>query len=189
MQYNEKELIEMSQRGNSEAFGRIYDRHVKTIYDFIFYKTRHRETAEDITSQTFFKALKNISSVDADRSILSWLYKIAHNSVLDHYRTTRHQDDIDDCYDLSDDTDVVGELDNAEEVERVKKYLHALTPLERDIVIMRVWQELSYKEIADIIGKTEANSKMIFSRTLKKLRTLMPLAMMLLYIFHTYYGA
>jgi DNA-binding CsgD family transcriptional regulator len=80
----------------------------------------------------------------------------------------------------------VGALDDAEEVKRVKKYLHTLTPLERDIVIMRVWQELSYKEIADIIGKTEANSKMIFSRTLKKLRTLIPLAAFLLIIFHTY---
>jgi RNA polymerase sigma-70 factor (ECF subfamily) len=170
MQYNEKELIEKSQQGDSEAFGLIYDRHVRTIYDFIYYKTRHKETAEDLASQTFFKALKNISSVDSNRAILSWLYKIAHNSVLDHYRTTRHQDDIDDCYDLSDDTDTIGELDDAEDVKRVKQYLHTLTPLERDIVIMRVWQELSYKEIAEIVGKTEANCKMIFSRTLKKLR-------------------
>jgi RNA polymerase sigma-70 factor, ECF subfamily len=185
MQYNEKELIENSQRGDSEAFGRLYDRHVRTIYDFIYYKTRHKETAEDLTSQTFFKALKNISSVDPDRAIVSWLYKIAHNSVLDHYRTMRHQDDIDDCYDLSDDTDVVGALDNAEEVKKVKDYLHKLTPLERDVVIMRVWQELSYKEIADIIGKSEANSKMIFSRTLKKLRTLIPLAVLFLLIFNT----
>jgi RNA polymerase sigma-70 factor, ECF subfamily len=172
MPYNEKELIEKSQRGDSQAFGQIYDRYIRTIYDFIYFKTRHKETAEDLTSQTFFKALKNISSVDSNRSIHSWLYKIAHNTVLDHYRTTRRQEDIDDCYDLSDDTDVVGTLDNAEEVKKVKGYLHELTPLERDIVIMRVWQELSYKEIAEVIGKTEANSKMIFSRTLKKLRTL-----------------
>lgn len=170
MHYNEKELIERSQQGDSEAFGLIYDRHVRTIYDFIYYKTRHKETAEDLASQTFFKALKNISSVDSDRAILSWLYKIAHNSVLDHYRTTRHQDDIDDCYDLSDDTDTISDLDDAEDVKRVKQYLHTLTPLERDIVIMRVWQELSYKEISEMVGKTEANCKMIFSRTLKKLR-------------------
>jgi RNA polymerase sigma-70 factor, ECF subfamily len=180
MQYNEKELIENSQRGDSQAFGRLYDRHLRTIYDFIYYKTRHKETAEDLTSQTFFKALKNIQSVDPNRSIISWLYKIAHNSVLDHYRTMRHQSDIEDCYDLSDDTDTVGELDNAEEVKKVKDYLHKLTPTERDIVIMRVWQELSYKEIADAIGKSEANCKMIYSRTLKKLRTLIPLALYLL---------
>jgi RNA polymerase sigma-70 factor, ECF subfamily len=125
--------------------------------------------------------LKNIQSVDSSRAIISWLYKIAHNSVLDHYRTTRHQDDIDDCYDLHDGTDTIGALDNAEEVKKVKEYLHKLTPTERDIVIMRVWQELSYKEIADIIGKSEANCKMIYSRTLKKLRTLMPLAVFLLF--------
>jgi RNA polymerase sigma-70 factor, ECF subfamily len=180
MQYNEKELIENSQRGDSQAFGQLYDRHVRTIYDFIYYKTRHKETAEDLTSQTFFKALKNVQTIDPNRPVLSWLYKIAHNSVLDHYRTTRHQDDIDDCYDLSDGTDVIGELDNAVEVKKVKDYLHKLTPTERDIVIMRVWQELSYKEIADNIGKSEANCKMIYSRTLKKLRGLVPLALFLL---------
>lgn len=180
MQYNEKELIEHSQRGDSNAFGHLYDRHVRTIYDFIYYKTRHKETAEDLTSQTFFKALKSIGSVDPTRSIISWLYKIAHNSVLDHYRTTKHMGDIDDCYDLKDDTDTVSELDNAEEVKKVKEYLHTLTPTERDIIIMRVWQELSYKEIAEIIGKTEANCKMIYSRTLKKLKTLVPVALFLL---------
>ncbi len=185
MEYNEKELIESSQNGNSQAYGQLYDRHIKTIYNFIYYKTRHKETAEDLTSQTFYKALRHMSSVDSSRSFLSWLYKIAHNTVLDHYRVKKNLENIDDFYDLDDGQESVEiEIDDREEAKKVKKYLDKLSAIERDIVIMRVWQELSYKEIAEIVGKTEASCKMMYSRSLKKLRDLVPLALFLLFISH-----
>lgn len=174
MAYNEKELIEKSQQGDSEAFGQLYDRHVRTIYNFVYYKTRHKETAEDLTSQTFYKALSHMSSVDSTRSFLSWLYKIAHNNVLDHYRAKRPTQDIDDFYDLDDGQENIAEhINDREEALKAKKYLEKLNAIERDVVIMRVWQELSYKEIADSLGKTEASCKMIYSRSIKKLREIM----------------
>jgi RNA polymerase sigma-70 factor (ECF subfamily) len=186
MQYNERELILQCQSGDTAAFGPIYDRHVRTIYNFIYYKVFDKETAEDLTSQTFFKALKSVSSVDPDRPILSWLYKIAHNSVLDHYRAQRHTEDIDDFWDLHDeDVDVVGSLDTEVDVKRVKKYLKNLSTIERDIIFMRVWQELPYQAIAEIVGKSEANCKMIYSRSLKKLKSMVPLALLLLLILPT----
>jgi RNA polymerase sigma-70 factor (ECF subfamily) len=179
--YNEREAILACQGGNTQAFGLIYDKHVKTIYNFIYYKVFDKESAEDLTSQTFFKALKNMSSVDPDRPILSWLYKIAHNSILDHYRAQRHNEDIDDFWDLKDeDVDVVGELDTHVDAQRVKKYLKELSSTERDIIFMRVWQEMPYQQIAEIIGKSEANCKMIYSRAIKKLKTMVPLALFLL---------
>lgn len=184
MSYNERELIRECQGGNTEAFGLIYDRHVRTIYNFIFYKVFDKELAEDLTSQTFFKALKHVGSVDPDRPILSWLYKIAQNSVLDHYRSARHAEDIDDYWDISDDGDVIGDLDTEVDIGRVKKYLKELSSLERDIIFMRVWQELPYEVIAEIVGKSEANCKMIYSRSLKKLKSMVPLVLLLLLILH-----
>jgi RNA polymerase sigma-70 factor, ECF subfamily len=181
MSYNERELILQCQVGNTESFGRIYDKHVKTIYNFIYYKVFDKEHAEDLTSQTFFKALKSVASVDPDRPIVSWLYKIAQNSVLDHYRSVRKSEDIDDYWDISTDEDVVSDLDIKVDMERVKKYLKKLSSLERDIIFMRVWQEMPYEEIADIVGKSEANCKMIYSRSLKKLKSMVPLALFLLY--------
>ncbi len=179
---NEKELIIQSQKGNPEAFGKLYDHYIRTIYKFIYYKTFHKETAEDLTSLTFFKALKNISSVDSEKSFRSWLYKIAQNTVLDHYRTQRSMSDIDDFWDLSDDTDIVGSVDDADAVKTLKKHLNELPQADRDIIIMRVWQELSYKEIAEILGKTEAGCKMAYSRSIKKLRTLLPVILFLFLI-------
>ena len=173
MSYNERADILSSQEGNNEAFGRIYDQHVRTIYNFIYYKVFDKESAEDLTSQTFFKALKNVSSVDPERPIISWLYKIAHNSVLDHYRSKRTTEDIDDYWDISDEeVDVAAGLDVAVDMKRIQKYLKKLTSLEREIIFMRIWEELPYQAIAEIVGKSEANCKMIYSRTIKKLKVM-----------------
>ncbi len=174
MPYNERELIIECKSGKTEPFGQIYDRHIRTIYNFIFYKVFDKETAEDLTSQTFFKALKNIGSVDPERPILSWLYKIAHNSVLDHYRSARQPEDIDDYWDIGGDEDLVKDLDAETDVVRIKKYLKKLSQIERDIVFMRVWQELPYHMIAEILDKSEASCKMSYSRALKKLKTIIP---------------
>lgn len=181
MQYDERKLVIKCQAGDQEAFGPIYDHHVRTIYNFIFYKTFHKETAEDLTSLTFFKAIKNIGSFDPSRPMLSWLFKIAHNSVLDHYRSTHHSEDIDDFWDIAaEEHDIAGVLDDKERIKLVKTELKKLSKLERDIVLMRVWQEIPYKDIAEIVGKSEANCKMIFSRSLKKLKTMVPLALLLI---------
>lgn len=148
----------------------LYDRHVRTVYNFIYYKTHHKETAEDLTSETFFKALRSMSSVDSKRSFISWLYKIAQNSVIDHYRAKRPTQNIDDVWDMADEDDAVALLDTTLHAAKVKAELGKLPSAERDIIFMRVWQELSYKEIAEIVGKSEASLKMAFSRTIKKLR-------------------
>src|SRR5438105_4386641 len=128
--YNEREYINQAQGGKTQAFGHIYDRHVRTIYTFIYYKVFSKEVAEDLTSQTFFKALKNIGSVDPHRPILSWLYKIAHNSVLDHYRQSRPLEDIDDYWDIQDeDIDVVHHLDQEQDIQKALKYVKKLSTL------------------------------------------------------------
>jgi RNA polymerase sigma-70 factor (ECF subfamily) len=179
---NEKDLIRKCQNGETAAFGTLYDHYIRLIYNFIFYKTFHKETAEDLTSETFFKALRNIQSVDLEKSFGSWLYKIAQNTVLDHYRARRNHEDIDDFWDISDTTDIALEVDTSISVDALKKELKNLSSTDRDIIIMRIWQDLSYKEIADIVGKSEASCKMTYSRALAKLRSTMPLAVFLAFI-------
>lgn len=180
---NEREFVVNSKNGDNQAFGVLYDHYIRRIYNFIFYKTYHKETAEDLTSQTFFKALKNIQSVDPEKSFSSWLYKIAQNVVIDHYRKDRKMEDVDDMWDLSDETDFLTELDTDRNFKKVKKYLDKLPSVERDIIILRVWQDMPYKEIAEIVGKSEANCKMMYSRSIKKLRDLaLPLGILVAFI-------
>ncbi|MBX4210481.1 RNA polymerase sigma factor [Candidatus Parcubacteria bacterium] len=174
MEHDEIAIIEEIKKGNRENFGKLYDIYVKPLYTYIYYKTHHKEIAEDLTSTTFFKALNNIHSFESGKSFRAWLYRIAHNNVIDYYRGKKIHQNIDDAWDISDGTDFVGDLDSDRKLGEVKKYLKKLSKEQRDIIVMRVWQDLSYKEIAEIIGKSEGNCKVIFSRSMDKLRTIMP---------------
>lgn len=174
--------IENCQKGRKDDFAYIYDVFVEKIYKFIYYKTGHRETAEDLTSQTFFKALNKINTFKVNDNFSAWIYRIARNLVIDHYRTKKNDNNIDDMWDLSAQEDLELDTDNKHKILAVKEYLQELKKEQREIVIMRVWEGLSYQEIAEIIGKSEGSVKMTFVRTIKKLREEMPLAVFIAFL-------
>lgn len=166
---------------DEESFASIYDNYVTAIYQFIYYKTYHRETAEDLTSQTFLKALEKIHRFNPQKgSMAAWLYQIARNLVIDHFRTKKRTFSIHDIWDLAGSHNVEIDLENKEQLQMVQTVLKELPLNQRDIIIMRVWQELPYKEIAEIMGKSEASCKMLFSRTIAYLRENMSIAVVLL---------
>jgi RNA polymerase sigma-70 factor, ECF subfamily len=180
---DEAEIVSRCKKGNMKAFSHIYSSNVKKIYDYIYYKTFHRETAEDITSHTFMKALENIAGFDPGQgSISSWLYAIARNAVTDHYRKARKTVNIDDIWDLAGDDDPEIDAINQEAFDRIQDYLKSLTPDKRSIIIMRVWQDMSYKEISRIMGKTEAQCKMTFYRAIEKLKQQIPASILLIFL-------
>ena len=172
MDNTEVQLVRSCQQGRTESFGELYDRYVKKIYDFIYYKTMNREVAEDITSAVFTKALQSIRTYQetATGTFAAWLYRIARNAVIDHYRSIRPNDDISDHFDLARHERLEEKTAASLELETVHSYLKTLPPLQRDIILMRVWQELPYKTIAEIVGKSEDNCKVIYSRAIKELR-------------------
>lgn len=181
MKEHQLQNVASAMAGDRQAFGRLYDDYVREIYDFLYFKTHHKETAQDLTSQTFMKALQHLQTYDADKSSFgTWLYRIARNTATDHYRTKRSFVDIEDAWDLKDDTDLEQDADTAVFMQKIKVHLAKLSSEQRDIVTMRVWQGKSYAEIASIVGKSEASCKMNFSRALKQLRKEMPLAVFLL---------
>lgn len=185
MDHNEQNLIAICQRGDKEAFGILYDKYVKKIYNFIYYKTYHKETAEDITSIVFTKALENIKNFDIEKGFFSaWLYKIARNSLIDHYRKYRNESNIDDILDLSSPHDLKKEVERSLGLGKIEAYLKNLSSIQRDIIRLRIWEDMSYKEISQILDKTEDSCKMAFSRAIKKLRDDMPLVLLLLLLLY-----
>lgn len=167
----ESEIISKIQSGNTAAFGSLYDKYIKKIYDFIYYKTMHKETAEDLTSQVFIKALKKIDTFNEQKGTFqAWLYQIARNTVIDHYRQQKTMVDIEDVWGLADKSNMEIDVANKHLLEQVEVALAGFTTEQREIVILRVWQGLSYKEIAEVIGKSENSCKVTFSRTIKKLK-------------------
>jgi RNA polymerase sigma-70 factor, ECF subfamily len=155
---------------DNKDFAKIYDKYVRSIYNFIYYKTYHKETAEDLTSATFTKALNKFETFDLNKgSISTWLYQIARNTVIDFYRTRKPNVNIEDVWNLSDGEDFTQDFDAKEKIKTVKKYLKALNSEQREIVLLRVWEDKTYREIAKILGKSEPSCRMAYSRAIQTL--------------------
>jgi RNA polymerase sigma-70 factor, ECF subfamily len=158
-------------RGDANAFGALYDRYLDKIYRFVYYKTFSKETAEDITSDVFHKAFEKIHSYDAAKGTFSaWIYRIARNAVIDYYRTQKKTVPIEDVFDLGEEDRTTHEHDTLLTMKKVSAFLETLGPRQREIITLRIWEERSYREIADITGGTEDGAKMMFSRAMKELR-------------------
>lgn len=179
----EKEHIIACKRGDLTFFEELYNAHVNDIYAFINYRVRNKEATEDIVGDVFFKALRNIEKCDENQSFRPWIYTIARNTLIDFYRKKKdiQSIDIDDTPDIADEgIDIEKHARDKETLDTVKNAIETLNQAQREIVMMRVWDELSYKEIALITGKTEGNCKMIFSRSIVEIRHLIPLSTLVL---------
>lgn len=152
-------------------FGQIYDEYAERIYRFVYYKTYHRELAQDITSSVFLRAIeKQDQFSDKKGSMAGWLYTIARNLVTDHYRKEKDLLDIDDVWDLKSSDEVALDVENRAQMEELRTYLGELKAEQREVIILRIWMDLPYKEIAQTTGKSVASLKMSFARTVKHLK-------------------
>lgn len=183
MEDNLEELAAKVQSGDMVAFGPLYDAHIEQVYRFVWYKVQHKELAEDLTSQVFMKALEKISSFKSEKaSFKTWVLTIARNTVIDYWRTARDHKDIEDAWDLASNSDTIRDTEARMQLDKVREYMKELSSDQRDIIILRIWEGLSFKEIAEMLGKSEASCKMASSRGLAQLRELMPLALFMLFI-------
>ncbi|MFA6039193.1 MAG: sigma-70 family RNA polymerase sigma factor [Candidatus Peribacteraceae bacterium] len=169
---DEAALIHTCQQGDLEAFAPLYDAYVTPIYRYVHFRTFDKQLAEDVTSQSFLKAMEGIRTFNAHKGNFgAWLYRIARNTLTDHFRAHKPTDVIDETFDVPADDDTAKEASIDVSLAHVRKELDKLDPLKRDIILMRLWDGLSYREIAEITGKTENNCKVIFCRTLESLRS------------------
>ncbi len=164
-------LLQAAKAGDSEAFGYLYDNCIKRLYDFVYFKTLNKDLAEDLVSETFIKTLKNIKSCQDNFS--SWIFAIARNSIIDHYRR-HHEESIEDAWEIAADYDLLKIVGVSLNAEIIKLAMTNLSSEERDIIILRFWQDLPFKEIAVLIGKKEGAVKMSLKRSLSRLRRLLP---------------
>jgi len=167
----EQNLIKECQQGNLEKFGELYDIYASSIFRFVYFRTRHKEIAQDLTSQIFLRAMEKVDSFNSSRGqFSSWLYRIAKNLLIDHWRVKKADLNVDDFWNLSSSEDIAHVAQMEERVTEVRELLKKLNSEQREIIVLRVWDELSWREIAEILGKNEAACKMNFSRTLAGLK-------------------
>jgi RNA polymerase sigma-70 factor (ECF subfamily) len=169
-------LVGLAQDGDGEAFGKLYDRYVDTVYRFIYYRVNDRALAEDFTSETFLRALRRISTISYQgRDIGAWFVTIARNIVLDHLKSARHRLEV-------STPDSVESSDRAPSPEaavlesmasqRLMAAVGQLGEEQRECVMLRFIQGFSVSETAQVMGKNDGAIKALQHRAVRKLAEL-----------------
>ncbi|MBI3589070.1 MAG: sigma-70 family RNA polymerase sigma factor [Candidatus Liptonbacteria bacterium] len=169
----ENSIIKKAIQGEASAFGLLYDFYQPKIYRFVLIKVGRREEAEDLTHQVFLSAWQNVSHYkDLGFPFSSWLYRIAKNQVVDYYRTSKATmaiEEVDPNYFAVPASAQFG-LDDSLRLEQVRLAIQTLDQDYQDVVVMRFVEDLSIKETAAAIGKSEGAVKLIQHRAIKKLK-------------------
>lgn len=171
-------LVELARQGDSDAFGLLYDHYQASVYRFLFYRTRSSALAEDLTSETFFRALRSMQSFRwQGKDFGAWLMTIARNLATDHFKAGRTR--------LELTTEDMGQHDDATEGpesavlagltnEILLKALTELPDEQRDCLVMRFLQGMSIAETAAVLGRSDGAVKQLQLRGVRNLAKLMP---------------
>lgn len=182
---SEREAISLCQKGELEYFSVLYEIYFDKIYKFVYLKTFDINLAQDITSETFLRALNKINTFknNRDSNFNAWIYRIAYNLIVDDYKVANKSISIDEVLELWYDNNFIENLDNKEKVKEVLDFFWTLNPKHKQILIMRFWDDLSFKEISELTWESVANCKKVVSRTLMKISwTYMWLLFILLFV-------
>ena len=168
---NDLKLVKKCQNWDLKHFWKLYDKYLDKIYKFVYIKTNNEEIAEYITSDVFLSAINKISTlnIEENSSFKSWIYKIAFNKVKDFYKIRKDEIYLDDFFWIKIEEDIWKNIDNKDKVKKVFDFLWNLKDTDREIIILRVWEDLNYKEISNITWKSVDNCKKIVSRGLKNI--------------------
>ena len=155
-------LVARYSEGNSKAFDELLARYQSKLFNYIFFIVRSQELAEDIFQETFVKAITTIQQgrYTPSGKFGSWLTRIAHNMIVDSYRQERNENTISNDeveVDLFNDADLCDDnietqMVNEQTLTDVRRLMDALPSNQREVVYMRYYQDLSFKEIAEITG-------------------------------------
>ncbi len=175
-------LVEQAQAGDVEAFGKIYDRYLDTVFRYVYFRVGSRTLAEDLTQEAFLRALRRINSFTwQGRDLGAWLVTIARNLVADHFKSGRYRLEMSTSEVLDADREdrgpegspeaaVVSKLTNATLLEAVKR----LGAEQQECIVLRFLQGFSVAETARAMGKNEGAIKALQYRAVRALARLLP---------------
>jgi len=176
----EEKLIEKAKKGDILAFEKIYRKHGPKVFRFLYWKTSDIETTKDLVQEVFLKAFKKIKSFKIKKgvSISCWLLRIARNTVIDFYRTSKPTYSLEALEDpvlkLASSQPLPSQLTQRNlENERLKKALAKLPEIQREVIVLRFIEGLSSKEVGEILKKSDGAIRIIQYRALKKLREIL----------------
>ena len=160
-QLNDAQLITDYAQGDEHALEMLIEKYQQRIFNFIFSKIHDRDLTEDIFQETFFKVIRTLKNgvYNEEGKFLPWVMRIAHNLVIDHFRKSNRLP----RYETNDDFDIFQFIGNSEIsaedalideqiVQDLQRLILELPEDQREVLLMRVYKDMSFKEIAENTG-------------------------------------
>lgn len=171
------QLVAAAQDGDQQAFGELYDRYVDTVFRFVLFRVGDRSLAEDLTSETFLRALRRISSVSYQgRDVGAWFVTIARNLVLDHVKSSRYRLEVataeirDSGTDRGPEDDVLTAATSSELMQCVAQ----LGADQQECIVLRFLHGMSVAETAELMDRNEGAIKALQHRAVRRLAAILP---------------
>lgn len=175
----DQDLLLRASQGDAEAFGDLYEKYLNSIYRYVHYRLSSVEEAEDLTEQIFLKVWENLrdeSKASQIQNFRAWLYRVAHNQVIDYHRKKQPI-----SVDIQEHTGLLGRSDHDTEGDVQKKLDHqdvlsaiqTLDQQSQDVIMLRFMKELSHTEVAEILDLEPGHIRVLQHRALTQLRKVM----------------
>jgi len=175
----DKVLLAKIKHNDRQAFIKAYDQYVDDIYRFIYFKVGKKEEAEDLSSATFLKTWSYLQNNDLTdcRTLKALFYKTARNLVIDHYRKNNHDPNIilsnTENGDIADERqNIAARLELSSDFNLLEDKLRQLKGEYQEVIILRFLNELSFKEIAEVLNKSRGNVRVLLYRAINALKEL-----------------
>ena len=167
-------LMELAKRGDTDAFGRLYELYFTPIFRYAYFRVRSIHAAEDITQEVFLKAYRSIENFeDKNKPPLAYFFTIARNTVIDYWRKKK---DVlfgeDEAWERIPDenSDPMETADRKGIANSIRRNITTLTQEQQEVIVLKFINEMSYREIAEMLDKSEDAVRQLQCRALRALR-------------------
>ncbi len=167
------ELVDKFQKGEQQAFNQLVLRYQKKIHDLVYRMIRNNQDALDLAQEVFVKAYHNLNGFKKESTFYTWLYRIAMNLSINHSRQKKLRQLV-SFFELGDtlpaESNPAQELEQNQISSAIDQAILTLPKKQRSVFVLRYYDQMPYKEISDLLGKTEGSLKASYFQALKKLQ-------------------
>lgn len=150
-------------------FEQVYSKYYSSVYRYVFSMAKDEHIAEEITQETFYKALKNINKYNSKFKMLTWLCQIAKNTYYTYYKKNKNLYELDEKIPDSEEM-IIEKIIKSEQNIEILKALHLIDEPYKEVFTLRVYSELSFKQIGEIFNKSENWARVTYYRSKLKIK-------------------
>jgi RNA polymerase sigma-70 factor, ECF subfamily len=173
-QLNLPNLLALAAKGDRRSFGQFYELHLSAIYRYILFQVNDHDEAEDLTAKVFLEAWESLTGIRQTskiKNIRAWIYRIAHNKVIDYRRTKRPQESIEKNLDQTFQSAwLESEMDDLFVSQKLAEGIRQLPANYQEIIILRFINQINHAEVAEIMNLTEGHVRVLQYRALEQMR-------------------